>query len=138
MTKKETAATQKEDARIFLRGLVEPGDQIYLVKTHEGTSTVAYSVYIAGTVGLLEITDKAAIAMGDKLHRSGGIPLSGYGYSKSFHLGYALGRALFPDGFRCIGDRLLCNGNEHCNDHAPYSAETWHKDGGYALSVRVL
>jgi len=47
-----------------------------------------------------------------------------------FHLVYSLSRALYPDGFACVGD--YCPSNDHSNGQ-PKDLRSHHRDGGYAL-----
>ena len=69
--------------------------------------------------------------------RGDGLKVSGAGMDMGFWLVYTLSRALWPDGYACIGEG--CPANDHSNGLREYTAgKHQHSDGGYALRQRWL
>lgn len=161
MTKAQKA--EQQDALAKLRDWIKPGDTIYTILDHVSSSGMSRAIrvvlpqirYAYDTEGV----DPTAIIDGkptgvDFLHpnwavgtvlglkhwkRNGqeqdALILSGAGMDMGFHLVYSLSRALFPDGFACIGDG--CPSNDHSNGDRDYTPHQ-HGDGGYCLKHRWL
>lgn len=127
-----TILTKAEGAKLYraqhiadLKKRIKPGDTVYTVLRHRSASGMRrhISLFIIGKrkgekPHILDIDYSAAIVMGDKVAKDGGIIADGCGQDMGFALVYNLGRALWPKGTpKPHGSR---NG-------APDS------DGGYAL-----
>ncbi len=65
--------------------------------------------------------------------------VGGWGEDKGFRVVYDLGAAIYPNGFKCAGekpkDMFYCPSNDHHNDHEcdRIKGKHHHRDGGYAL-----
>ena len=71
--------------------------------------------------------------------KQGGLKVSGCGMDMGFHVVYSLSRSLWPNGFRCSGEKRRCGSNDHSNSPYPKrDGRTKHSDGGYALDHRWL
>lgn len=156
MTTKLERATERNEARERLLELLTPGDTIYTVMTHVSRSGMSRSIDLLIGRGreVEKITYLASRAMGDDKgperidQKNGGIVVPGYGMDMGFHLVYGLSRTLWPNGYKCIGQRTQrkngewqwqCPATDHHNP--PYPARDGvmlHKDGGYALNQRWL
>lgn len=122
-----------------LNKLLKPGDTLYFACSYQGRGSVdAYNVYVIQDNRLVYITAYVADLCALKEHARGGIAIGGYGFSKTFEIARNLGRRLYPDGYVCTGDQMTCHGNEHANEHAPYSLETRHRIGDYAFGFETL
>lgn len=103
---KEGVAAVKERQRVKLLEIVKPGTRLTVIATHQSASggSSRFRVFAAalddnGKPYVREITGDVAAFVGFQRHRStGDIVMTGYGYSKSFHIGYSLGCALWPNG----------------------------------------
>lgn len=148
--------TDRDDAIAWLRELVKPGDIVYTVLRHVSRSGMSRSVGVIlmqdGEPG--DWSSSAARAIGQPFDRDrGGIKVGGCGTDAGLSVVMALGYALWPDGFGCIGDR--CPSNDHVNgdrDYTPHCfggtrehcaeghehVHHWHRSGGYALRHRRI
>jgi hypothetical protein len=127
--------TEQTEAREKLRELLPPGTVVTTVLQHVSRSGMSRSIkcVIADTeVGVWDITGYVATALGTTRDRYWGIKRDGCGMDFGFDLVYSLSRALYPDGFLCIGEG--CPSNDHRNG-VPGPA---HASGGYALKQRWL
>lgn len=138
-TKAELA--EREEARDRLREMLNPGDTVYTVLRHVSRSGMSREI----TMHVIEdgepwwISGYAARAAGNRLGPRDGVVVSGCGMDMGFALVYELSRALYPDGFGCIGKG--CPANDHVNPgdrRDDYSPDHWHREGGYALRHRWL
>lgn len=156
-TKAEKAAEQAEARETFKRFGVKPGSTIYTILesvSRSGMSRVIRVVVPLGggdpRPGFVHPNHATAVLTGYKLasgHRDG-VKVGGCGMDMGFHLVYSLSRALYPDGFGCIGDG--CPSNDHSNgdrDYTPHghrgpvddgNRSHWHRNGGYALRQEWL
>lgn len=131
--------TQQAEAIARLRELVKPGDTLHTISRHvsrSGMRRVIDLKLIRADGEVLHLGYNAALALGwshDERHE--GVKVSGGGMDMGFHLVYALGRTLFPDGFRCAGKD--CPSNDHANGDRNYRRHK-HTDGGYAVRQRWL
>ena len=136
-------AAERDEARAAMREYLHPGDRVCPIMRHVSQSGMlrCISLVVAGETNTwrgkvpapIDITYDAARAMGEKIHqRHGGIAVGGCGMDMGYHLVYGLSRALWPDGFPCIGEH--CPSNDHSNGQ-PRSlpGAVHHRDGGYAL-----
>lgn len=151
-----TTRRYTEDARIaaldYLHAELTPGRTVYTKITHVSRSGMSRSIecYLAeGRDNLTDITWIVARATNKRIDNNhGGIIMQGCGMDMGFALVYNLGRTLYPSGVPCTGSRGYdpttyetthdaprCKSNEHVNDATvPYSRDTIHRDGGYALN----
>lgn len=143
----EAEATEREEARgKLLQGFdLAPGDTVWTVLRHLSDSGMSRSIslLIPADNGhrIQQLDYWAARVLDLKIHQKrGGLIIGGAGMDMGFHLVYELSRALWPDGFKCIGEEPRpgvpgCPANDHHN--SPYPARVkgsmWHADGGYAL-----
>ena len=84
----------------ILRERLAPNTVIYTKVNHVSKSGMqrGISLYVAEGNEIRDITCHAAWAMGDTIHKQGGIKISGCGMDMGFALVYNLGRTLWPDG----------------------------------------
>ena len=122
---------QIEQATEFLSKHIPAGTKVYTKIVHRSASgsTRTVAVYIVIDNEIQEISGYVARLTGypinDKVY---GIKVSGYGFDAGFDIVYALGSALFPDGFAIPEGQTGRNGNTSGFD----------KDGGYALKHITL
>jgi hypothetical protein len=156
-----TKATKAEQASALeaLRKLVKPGDTVHTTLEHVSRSGMSrrISLYRLHENEADWLTGYVCTALGYKRSSASRdtLVVSGCGMDMGFHIVYALSRALYPDGFGCIGER--CPSNDHRNGDRDYTAhhepgaavrlqnagyyghaDHWHTDGGYALQHRWL
>jgi len=133
MTTKAQLSEQAE-AREKLREMLPPGATVSTILEHTARSGMSRSIkcVIADGGEVRNITGYVATALGTKRDRYWGITRGGCGMDMGFDLVYSLSRALYPDGFLCIGEG--CPSNDHCNRVAGPA----HESGGYALKQRWL
>jgi hypothetical protein len=70
----------------------------------------------------------------------GGIAARGAGMDMGFDLVYNLGRAMYPNGVNCAGEKR-CQSNDHVNpgaDRNNYDRRHKHSDSGYAFKAEWL
>ena len=152
MTTRRYTKDETTEAIAALRDKLTPGRTVYTKITHVSRSGMSRSieVYLAeGRDNLTDITWYAARATNSRIDNNhGGIVMQGCGMDMGYALTYNLGRTLYPDGVPCTGscgydphtyetthDAPRCKSNEHVNDATvPYSRDTIHRDGGYALN----
>ena len=134
---KPTKAQQAErqEAIEELRELIHPGDTLYTILQHRSSSGMylAIDVYLIRDNVPLRLSWSVARATGlryDERHEAVGI--SGCGRDMGFDVVHRLSRALFPDGFECIGSEKRCPSNDHVNGDRNYEPHM-HSNGGYAL-----
>lgn len=151
--------TERDEAIRNLRESLPPGTTVFTVLRHVSASGMSRSID-AYRIGPEVDRDGAAIvsrlswgackATGFAYNnRHEAIRVGGAGMDVGYHIVYSLSRALYPDGFGCIGER--CPSNDHSNGdriytvHGSASAENngapwehWHRDGGYALRHRWI
>lgn len=85
---------------------------------------------------ILYLGYNVAEAIGMKYDREReGVKVGGCGMDMGFAIVYDLSRALFKDGFDCIGEG--CPANDHRNGDRDYTPHR-HSDPGYALKQRWL
>ena len=136
MTKQQQA--DRDEYRDKLRALLAPGDTLYTVLRHRAPSGMsrAVDVYRITNDEPMRLTywiGKAADFSYSE--RWEALTVQGCGMDVGFEVVYNTGRALWPDGFECAGDR--CQSNDHTNGDRNYSPHH-HSDGGYALRHRWI
>lgn len=137
-TKKE-----QEEARETLSKIIKPGMTVYTTLhkvARSGMSrTIRCNVILkdeAGNAFPRSITLEAAACAGFTVNKDRELRVGGCGFDAGFHVVYALGAALFPEGFECIGEEQgrgqRCPSNDHSNGDRNYEPHR-HESGGYAL-----
>lgn len=116
---------------------IKPGDTVYTILRHVSRSGMMrhISVVVIDKDGSTTHPNYAtAKVTGLPLVRLGGfndaVKVGGCGMDMGFHVVESLSRAMFPDGFTCIGEK--CPSNDHTNGDRDYTPHH-HKSGGYAL-----
>lgn len=124
---KEGETALKEYRRAELLKLIKPGDTLTAVCTHRNRtgSAARFKVFIPavspeGRTYIRDITRMVAMFAGFKLTLDDEISMGGYGFSKSFQIGYSLGCSLWPNGTP--------------EPHGRRNGEP-DRDGGYAINV---
>lgn len=133
--------TERDEALAKLRAWIWPGDTVCTIIRHVSRSGMqrAISPVIATDDGPMDISYWVARALGYRVHRNhGGLVVSGAGMDMGFAVVYELARALWEDGFDCLG--ADCLANDHSNPPYPERGmgSMHHADGGYALRQRWL
>jgi hypothetical protein len=149
----------KDEARAKLREWLKPGDTVWTVLRHVSRSGMQRTVSLVvieddGNGNGPEVRDidgTVARALGLTFDRDrGGVKVNGAGMDMGLELVYNLGRALWPEGYGCTGER--CNSNAHTNGDRDYTPHMngapntftpdyvghWHRDGGDALRQRWI
>ena len=170
--------SERQEARERLLEWLKPGDTVYTILRHVSQSGMSRRIgavkpYVredTGEVRFLHLDYNIMRVLGwPEGHNRGGGPdgirVDGCGMDMGFHLVYSLSRALWPEGFECIGSDCPANDhdnarNTHCavcgaaldagtepkykrGYHAVCSqdcaSKPWvHRDGGYALNQKWL
>lgn len=118
-TKKEL---EREEARDTLRDFIQPGDTVYTVLRHVSRSgmTRDLDLYVIQDNEPRWITRLACRATDRQYNeRAEAMRVGGCGMDMGFDAVYALSRALFPEGFGCIGQG--CPSNDHSNGDRDYT-----------------
>lgn len=109
--------------------LIKPGDTLTAVCTSYSrqSGSAKYKVFVPafdrdGRIYIRNITRMASNLVGFKLSKDDEIVMGGWGFSKSFQIGYSLGCALWPNGTP--------------EPHGTRNGKP-DSDGGYALSVNA-
>ena len=129
---------EKQEAREHLLTMLKPGDTVETVLRHVSRSRMSRSISPCIHVGgcSIDLTYWACRLLGYSFdQRHDGVKMGGCGMDMGFALVYDMSRALFPDGFECIGER--CPANDHSNGDRDYTPHA-HRDGGYALKQRWI
>lgn len=132
------------DAIDRLRTWIKPGDTVHTQLksvSRSGMSRVIQVIKIEcdpeqKEPQILYLGYNVAEAIGMKYDREReGVKVGGCGMDMGFAIVYDLSRALFKDGFDCIGEG--CPANDHRNGDRDYTPHR-HSDPGYALKQRWL
>lgn len=104
-TKNARKEAEREDARTRLLSTLKPGDRVYTVLRHVSASGMSRRISLVipttdheGKPAVTSIDWLAARLLSYRQHDKGGLVVSGYGMDMGFHVVYALGSALWPDG----------------------------------------
>jgi hypothetical protein len=130
--------SNKESAIARHREFLKPGQAIYTKVEHVSQSGMSrdVSVYIVQENKIINITYLIGEAMGLKRNRkTEGLRIVGCGFDAGFEIAYQIGRALWPEGFQCVG--INCRSNDHFNGDRDYSPHL-HKDSGYIFCHEKL
>lgn len=158
MTSKKQKAADRAEAIETLRKILQPGDAVTTTVLHVSRSGMSRVIQCqAIDFGepdhhpyILDISGLVADAIGDRWDdRRGGVVVGGCGMNMCFATVYALGRALFPDGFGIMGEK---DGKRRRPKSPEAAAQMvrhgwafrgrngdtngWDNDGGYALRYR--
>jgi hypothetical protein len=132
--------SERAEAIESLRAEFKPGDKVRTILRHcsasgmsRSISPINLSVDDKGRVSAWDCSYPVSLALGYSMDRNHyGVRVQGCGMDMGFHLVYSLSRALYPDGFECIGNQ--CPSNDHSNGDRDYTpGHVVHHDGGYAL-----
>lgn len=137
LSKAAEARIEKQRAIDFLRAHLPPGSTVYTTLKHVSRSGMMRRIAVTACIDgeYANISYYVARALGWTLD-DGGIRVSGCGMDMGFHVVHCLGYALYPDGFRCIGER--CPAADHSNPDSRHITEHGKSQGGYALRHRWL
>ena len=128
-----------EEARKRGLQLLQPGDTVYTILRHVSRSGMMrrISPVLMGKYGPRHLDYITAQLRGarDLPYGGDGVRIGGCGMDMGFDLVYTMSRALWPDGFSCIGPD--CRSNDHSNGDRDFTPHN-HADGGYALRQRWL
>lgn len=155
---------EKQEALDRLREWMPAGSTVYCVLRHVSRSGMQrrIGVVVMTPEGPRHLNYAVGSVLGLRVtERGDGVVVNGCGMDMGWHLVYSLSRALWPDGFGCVGKR--CPSNDHVNgdrdytphgptdengdpeDREPESGERadglkrhWHRDGGYALRAEWI
>ena len=111
---------EQEQARKDLRKMLKPGAEVKVVQRHVSSSGMSRRLslfYVDGRGKMFDITRNAAAAMGERLQDDWTIKVGGCGMDMHFATVYGLSRSLYPEGYRCTGNRS-CPANDHNNDYS--------------------
>ena len=122
-----------EQAKKYLLEQIKPGDELYTIL--RSVSRSGMSRHISVLHGTYEISHLVTKVLEERRADDGGLVISGCGMDMGFEVVYNLGRALYPDGFTCVGQN--CHSNDHRNGDRNYKPHH-HNDGGYAFEQRWL
>jgi hypothetical protein len=116
---------ERARARDKLHELLKPGDVVTTVLFHVSASGMSrdIGVIIAREDRVIDITWQVAQALDYPLAKKQGLRVSGCGMDMGFHIVYALGSTLWPDGTK--------------EPHGTRNGEP-DRDGGYALKQEWL
>ena len=123
ITKKQLEQQERQDAVERLKAILEPGDTVKTILRHCSRSGMMRHISLISGKDCRDITWLAARAMNGKLAPDGGIKTPGCGMDMGFHLVYALGYTLWPNGTP--------------KPHGKRNGEP-DSDGGYALKQEWL
>ena len=157
MTSKKQKAADRAEAIETLRKILKPGDAVTTTVLHVSRSGMSRVIMCqAIDFGepdhhpyIRDISGLVADAIGDRWDDRGGVVVGGCGMDMRFATVYALGRALFPDGFGIVGEK---DGKRRRPKSPKAAAQMvragwrfrgrngdasgWDTDGGYALRNR--
>ena len=104
-TKTARKEAEREDARTRLLSMLKPGDRVYTVLRHVSSSGMSRRISLVipttdhdGKPAVTSIDWLAARVLSYRQHDKGGLMVGGCGMDMGFHVVYALGSALWPDG----------------------------------------
>lgn len=104
-TKTARKEAEREDAKTRLLAMLKPGDRVYTVLRHVSASGMSRRISLVvattdqeGKPAVTSIDWLAARLLSYRQHDRGGLIVGGCGMDMGFHVVYALGSALWPDG----------------------------------------
>lgn len=144
---RETLQTHADymQALTSLQNWLKPGDTLYTILRSVSRSGAKREI---DPIILLHVDDfkgqtcyplhprwAISTVLNIKLSTDDYLIVRGGGMDMGFEVAYNLGRALWPEGFTCIGEG--CPSSEHFNGDTNYEPHL-HADGGYALRHQWL
>lgn len=128
------------EARETLLKMIKPGDTVYTILRSRSRSGMSRQIGVVVPTkngnDFFHPNYATATLIGAKVNKNGdGVTVSGCGMDMGFHIVYNLGRALFPDGFGCVGDGSSeheCSEGAACEEHrsrAPSCPANDHSNG---------
>ena len=151
MSRKRSKAAQAEydEALETLRKWMPPGTTVYTILDHVSSSGMSRAIRVVvpyvrddGTVDHIHPNYAVGTVLGLRHWKRNGrtqdaLVVGGCGMDMGFHLVYELSRALYRDGFPCLGPG--CPSNDHSNGDRDFTpGHVTHASGGYALGHRWL
>lgn len=104
-TKTACKEAEREDAKTRLLAMLKPGDRVYAVLRHVSSSGMSRRISLVipttdheGKPAVTSIDWLAARLLSYRQHDRGGLIVGGCGMDMGFHVVYALGSALWPNG----------------------------------------
>jgi hypothetical protein len=100
LSEREGKHARAEYCKAELREILQPGSTVYTVLRHVSSSGMQRRIDMYAIVDNEPryLSMLAADAMGDRLHKDGGIIVNGCGMDMGFHLVCNLGATLWPEG----------------------------------------
>src|ERR1051326_3066234 len=139
MTKKQQS--ERDEFIAKLRETLKPGDPLHTVLrsvSRSGMSRVIDVYFFALEDGQVRkqwlsywIAKACNLPFQDQSGKPEGIKIGGCGSDMGFEIVYSVGRALWPDGFPCAGER--CPSNDHSNGDRSRAPPQPTGDGGCAV-----
>lgn len=126
-----------------LRETLKPGDTLHTVLRHVSRSGMSriidvFHIYTDPKTGEVRkdwlsywISKACDMTFNDRRGQPEGIRIGGCGMDIGFEIVYTVGRALWPEGFKCPGAK--CPSNDHTNGDRNRKPHMHTGDGGYAL-----
>lgn len=130
MTKKAQKEAERTEAIMELRKLLKPGATVHCILREVSRSGMSRRIdfYVQRKGQLLCITSRMSTALDKRRSDKGGLIVGGCGMDMGFAMVYALGRTLYPKGFKLAKNQYGRNGDKSGFD----------EDGGYALNHHWL
>ena len=156
MSTKRINETERNETRERLLALLPPGSTVYAVLRSVSRSGMQRTLDfycietpdpdrcgdLAGLrANIMEsaprpryLTGHIATMTGRRRNNAGALVISGCGFDAAWDVVMSLARALYPDGYTCLGDR--CPASDHRNH--PRDTFERHAPGDYALRAEWL
>lgn len=137
LTKAQIKERDKAEAIAHLRAIVSPGDTLYTILRNVSSSGMSRQIDVYAfkadgeRMAKYWLSGYIATACGYSRTSEGALRVGGCGMDMGFAITYALGYAMFPNGFECVG-KERCRSNDHTNGDRTYEPHA-HRDGGYAF-----
>jgi hypothetical protein len=129
-----------QQARDRLLALLKPGDEVLCVLRNAARSGMSREIDLQFHDGETYhwLSRSVAVLLGRSMGKFEGIRIGGCGMDMGLALVYELGRALWPEGFRCAGEK--CGANDHSNPPFPRrrKGKMTHRNSGYSLKHRWM
>ena len=123
-----------------LLSLLKHGDTVFTILRHVSRSGMQRRISVISIRnGEPYQLDYLISQLGHYKHHKtyDGLIVTGCGMDMGFSVVYDLGHALYPNGYKCSGEK--CFSNDHVNDHTDKAKNKYHhKDGGYAFKQQWL
>lgn len=138
MSTKRISKAEQNETRERLLTLLPPGATVYAVLRSVSRSGMQRTLDLYA-IDPIDATPRylsgyAHALTGRRRNRAGALVISGCGFDAAWDVVMSLARALYPDGYTCLGDR--CPASDHRNH--PRDTFEWHAHGDYALRAEWL